>query len=69
MLQFETYKLTKRSQFELCWKNLAKLYKMKKHPSRRGKERTTREDQTPTKKHTLKHKHANKVVYIIEAPK
>jgi hypothetical protein len=42
---------------------------MKKHPSRRGKEGTTREDQSPTKKHTQKHKHANKVVYTIEAPK
>ncbi len=42
---------------------------MKKHPSRRGKEGTTREDQSPTKKHTQKHKHANKVVYITKAPK
>jgi len=42
---------------------------MKKHPSRREKEETTREDQSPTKKHTQKHKHTNKVVYIIEAPK
>jgi hypothetical protein len=42
---------------------------MKKHPSRRGKEGTTREDQSPTKKDNQKHKHPNKVVYIIEAPK
>jgi hypothetical protein len=42
---------------------------MKKHASRRGKEGTTREDQSPTKKDNQKHKHPNKVVYIIGAPK
>jgi hypothetical protein len=44
-------------------------YINEKVPIWKEKEGTTREDQSPTNKHTQKHKHTNKVVYIIEAPK